>query len=110
MQAAFLVFLAAAAGAWIVAADGSQRVPGGLARREQRRRRRIARSLALLLVFFREAVPGGQLLDGIAEQRVFVAVAPPWLRRVQERECEIVLEVLIAEPARMDDLAIEGLL
>src|SRR5437868_12720852 len=61
LQAAFLVFFVAAAGAGVVAADAAQRIPGGRARREQRHRR-IARSLALLPVFFREAVPGGQLL------------------------------------------------
>src|SRR5581483_4099020 len=107
-EAALLVFLAAAAGARIVAADTAQRVDRGHELREQRQRRHVAHPLALPVALLREAVPAGQLLDGVAEQRV-LAIARGWLRRVEERQRQVVLEVGILEPAGIYEVPVKRL-
>src|SRR6266446_10509650 len=108
-QAALLELLPAAAGTWVVSSNAFERILVGQAE-DWISVGLLPPPLLVLIVLLGEAIPVGQLVDGVAEKRIFVIVRTPRFTRALDAPLEILLEIIESKNVAVNEAPVESLL
>src|ERR1700730_4043378 len=108
-QAAFLELLPAAAGTWVVSPNAFERILVGQAE-DWISVGLLPPPLLVLIVLLGEAIPSGQLVDGVAEKRVLVIIGPQRFAGVRDSLFEILLEMVEPKNVLVDESPVERFL
>jgi hypothetical protein len=108
-KAALLEFLPTATVAWVVSPEAFERILKALAAGT------ISLSLLpppllVLAVLLGEAVPSGQLFDGITEKRILVIIWTPGFAGPLDSPSEILLEIVESKNVAVNEAPVESLL
>jgi len=66
--------------------------------------------LPILAVLLGEAIPSGQIADGVAEKRILVILQTPRFARVFDGPSEILLEMVESKNVAVNEAPVESLL